>query len=153
VDVAGQRGERKKWIHCVMFVVNLASYDSVMEEEEDVGYNRLRESIKMFDDLVNSRWFCSTHVLIFFNNGKENFSQKLETHPLSECFPDYSGSSSYEECFKYVKKQFLAHNYSDNRTVYNHEGECTDAKNVEVIFECVCDIMVSRDLRAITVKT
>uniref|UniRef100_A0A7S3YYY0 G-protein alpha subunit n=1 Tax=Lotharella globosa TaxID=91324 RepID=A0A7S3YYY0_9EUKA len=47
-DVGGQRGERKKWIHCfdgvrsIMFVCSLAEYDLVLAE--DRNKNRMEES-------------------------------------------------------------------------------------------------------------
>lgn len=41
VDVGGQRGERRKWIHCfqdvtcIVFVVNLSGYDQCLVEDRD----------------------------------------------------------------------------------------------------------------------
>ena len=43
-DVSGQRGERKKWLHCfenitsLVFLVNLNDYDQMLYEDESVVY-------------------------------------------------------------------------------------------------------------------
>ena len=50
-DVAGQRSERRKWIHCfegvtaVLFVVSLAEYDQTLME--DSTCNRLVTFLEM----------------------------------------------------------------------------------------------------------
>ena len=86
VDVGGQRTERRKWcarvgmharpfddetacdaspsicrIHAfdnataVIFVVSLAEYDQVLLE--DASVNRMHESLSLFEEIANSRWF------------------------------------------------------------------------------------------------
>jgi len=61
VDVGGQRSERKKWIHsfqdvtAVLFFVALSEYDLKLYEDDDT--NRMHESLKLFDDICNSKWF------------------------------------------------------------------------------------------------
>ncbi len=59
VDVGGQRSERKKWIHCfqdvtaVIFCVAMSEYDLKLYEDETVG--RTEESLKLFDEICNSK--------------------------------------------------------------------------------------------------
>jgi len=71
VDVGGQRSERKKWIHCfqdvtaVIFCVAMSEYDLKLYEDETV--NRMHESLKLFDEICNSRWFSNTSVVLFLN--------------------------------------------------------------------------------------
>jgi len=61
IDVGGQRNERKKWIHCfenvtaVIFVVAMSEYNQVLYEDETT--NRLRESLNLFSEICNNRWF------------------------------------------------------------------------------------------------
>ena len=68
LDVAGQRSERRKWIHCfenvttIIFCVVLSEYDQCLAEEEN--QNRLLESFQLFDDIINPGgsiplWFFS----------------------------------------------------------------------------------------------
>ena len=60
-DVGGQRSERKKWIHCfdnvdcVLFVVAMSEYDQVLCEDRCV--NRMHESLKLFEEIVNNSYF------------------------------------------------------------------------------------------------
>jgi hypothetical protein len=51
-DVGGQRGERRKWIHCfqdvhaILYVAALSEYDQVLIEEPTK--NRMKESLELF---------------------------------------------------------------------------------------------------------
>ncbi len=79
VDV-GQRNERNKWIHCfqdataIIFVVAVSEYDQTLDE--DLVTNRLHNSLRLFDEVVNSRWFASTAVMLFLNK-KDIFAKKI----------------------------------------------------------------------------
>ena len=94
VDVGGQRSERKKWIHCfqdvtaVIFCVALSEYDLKLYEDETV--NRMHESIKLFDEICNSRWFAETSIILFLNKS-DLFREKIAKVNLNVCFPDYQG--------------------------------------------------------------
>jgi guanine nucleotide-binding protein G(i) subunit alpha len=96
VDVGGQRSERKKWIHCfqdvtaVIFCVAMSEYDLKLYEDETVG--RTEESLKLFDEICNSKWFNSTSIILFLNK-KDLFAEKIKHTDLSVCFPDYKVSA------------------------------------------------------------
>ena len=70
-DVGGQRNERRKWIHAfddvnaVVFVAALSEYDQVLFEDET--QNRMDEAISLFDQIVNSKWFKQTAMILFLN--------------------------------------------------------------------------------------
>lgn len=53
--------------------------------------NRMEESLKLFESIVNNRWFIETSVILFLNK-KDLFEEKITTSPLTICFPDYSGT-------------------------------------------------------------
>merc|ERR1711998_535418 len=71
VDVGGQRNERRKWVSVfdnvkvMLFVVSLTGYNQVLFE--DSGMNRMEESLKLFEQTVNSLFFQDKEVFIFFN--------------------------------------------------------------------------------------
>jgi len=71
VDTGGERNERKKWIHCfegvaaVIDVVNLEEFDMTLFE--DGTTNRMIESLKLFDEICNSRWFKDSHMILMLN--------------------------------------------------------------------------------------
>jgi len=70
-DVGGQRNERRKWIHIfqdvttLMFVVAASEYDQTLLEDENT--NRIEESLQLFGEICNSKWFLNTNIILFFN--------------------------------------------------------------------------------------
>ena len=92
-DVGGQRNERKKWIHCfenvtaVVFVASLSSYDEVLVEDERVIV--MIETLELFKEICNSKWFESTSFILFLNK-LDLFSKKINYVPLTVCFREYT---------------------------------------------------------------
>ncbi|KAK6011859.1 g-protein alpha subunit, partial [Ostertagia ostertagi] len=107
-DVGGQRSERKKWIHCfegvtaIIFCVAMSEYDMVLAEDDEM--NRMIESMKLFDSICNNKWFTETSIILFLNK-KDLFEEKIKRSPLTRCFPEYTGSNSYEEAAAYMQLQ------------------------------------------------
>lgn len=143
-DVGGQRSERRKWIHCfedvtaVLFTASLSDYDQSLRE--DPKQNRMRESLLLFDEIVNSPWFRETPVVLFLNK-KDLFVDKVTRVDLNVCFPNYKGGKEYENALTYIKARF---NELPNvkREIYMHETCAIDTKNVEVVFRAVKDIVL-----------
>lgn len=52
--------------------------------------NRMEESLKLFESIINNRWFIETSVILFLNK-KDLFEEKITNSPLTICFPDYTG--------------------------------------------------------------
>mmetsp|Transcript_15999 Transcript_15999/g.24108 ORF Transcript_15999/g.24108 Transcript_15999/m.24108 type:complete len:295 (+) Transcript_15999:58-942(+) len=79
-DVGGQRNERKKWIHlfenvtAVIFVVSLSGYDQLLYEDKHT--NRMDESLRLFDEICNLRWFTKTNMILFLNK-KRHIREKI----------------------------------------------------------------------------
>jgi hypothetical protein len=71
LDVGGQRNERRKWIHCfdgvtaMIFVAAVSEYDQVLYEDEKK--NRLTESMEVFENVSNNRYFTKTTMILFLN--------------------------------------------------------------------------------------
>jgi hypothetical protein len=121
VDVGGQRSERRKWMHCfqdvtaVIFCVALSEYDLKLYEDDSTM--RMDDSVKLFKEVCNNKWFKGTHTrswwpylldihlillsffmcaetaMIIFLNKKDIFEEKIQKVDLSVCFPDYVGTS------------------------------------------------------------
>eukprot|EP01104_Vermistella_antarctica_P017943 TRINITY_DN64_c0_g2_i1.p1 TRINITY_DN64_c0_g2~~TRINITY_DN64_c0_g2_i1.p1 ORF type:complete len:353 (+),score=104.48 TRINITY_DN64_c0_g2_i1:141-1199(+) len=151
VDVGGQRSERKKWIHCfqevtaVIFFVALSEYDLKLYEDETV--NRMHESIKLFDEICNSRWFSNTSVILFLNK-KDLFKSKIKVTDLSICFPDYQGGKDYDKATEYITNKFtsLNRNAQKEKQVYPHLTCATDTNNIRYIFSATKDIILQKAL-------
>jgi len=149
VDVGGQRGERKKWIHSfegvrtVLFCVALSEYDLKLVEDSTV--NRMSESIKLFDEVCNSRWFNSTPIIIFLNKN-DLFEQKIKKVDLKVCFPEYEGGCDYEKALEFIKKQFISLDTNEKRAIFTHITTATNTENIRVVFGCVKEIIVQEAL-------
>jgi len=90
VDVGGQRNERSKWIHAfdnvdaVIFVAALNHYNVVLFEDESI--NAMHESLDLYTEIANGKWFCATELILFLNK-RDLFEKELQSgHSLSLCF-------------------------------------------------------------------
>ncbi|XP_020856454.1 guanine nucleotide-binding protein G(i) subunit alpha-3 isoform X2 [Phascolarctos cinereus] len=150
-DVGGQRSERKKWIHCfegvtaIIFCVALSDYDLVLAEDEEM--NRMHESMKLFDSICNNKWFTDTSIILFLNK-KDLFEEKIRRSPLTICYPEYTGSNTYEEAAAYIQCQFEDLNRrKDTKEIYTHFTCATDTKNVQFVFDAVTDVIIKNNLK------
>jgi len=147
VDVAGQRGERRHWIHCfqnvtsVLFCVALSEYDLMLVEDETT--NRMRESLKLFKEICNSKWFVDTSMILFLNK-KDLFAAKLTKVPLSVFFTEYKGGNNFEEASSYVTDQFLRQNENSNKPIFPHLTCATDTDNISYVFQSVKETILAK---------
>ncbi|KAJ7049063.1 G-protein alpha subunit-domain-containing protein, partial [Mycena amicta] len=165
-DVGGQRSERKKWIHCfesatsIIFCTALSEYDQVLEEERRV--NRMRESLYLFESIINSRWFLRTSVILFLNK-IDVFKRKLPKvrlpsylwpaliHcpmwiPLGRYFPEYAGGNDLQKAAKYILWKFMQENRA-KLTVYPHVTQATNTKNIRLVFAAVKETILQNALK------
>jgi len=149
VDVGGQRSERKKWMHCfqdvtaVIFCVALSEYDLKLYEDDQT--NRMHESLKLFKEICNSKWFTETSVILFLNK-KDLFAEKIKRIDLNVTFPEYTGGLVYDNAVTFIKDKFLAQNENPKKHIYTHTTCATDTDNVQVVFNAVKDIVLQRIL-------
>jgi len=149
VDVGGQRSERKKWMHCfqevtsVIFCVALSEYDLKLFEDDTT--NRMHESLKLFKEICNSKWFVDTSIILFLNK-KDLFEQKIQKVDLSVAFPDYKGGKDFKEATDYIKDKFVSQNENPKKHIYVHLTCATDTGNVKVVFNAVKDIVLHKVL-------
>eukprot|EP01101_Sappina_pedata_P001500 TRINITY_DN11583_c0_g1_i1.p1 TRINITY_DN11583_c0_g1~~TRINITY_DN11583_c0_g1_i1.p1 ORF type:complete len:355 (-),score=159.95 TRINITY_DN11583_c0_g1_i1:116-1180(-) len=150
VDVGGQRSERKKWIHCfqdvtaVLFCTALSEYDQSLYEDETV--NRMHESLKLFDEICNSRWFSKVAIILFLNKS-DLFQKKITKVDLSCCFPKYTGGLSYDHGLNYIREEFLATNKNQGqKLIFPHVTCATNTENVRAVFEATRQIIIQRSM-------
>jgi len=156
-DVGGQRSERKKWMNCfdnvtaVIFVVAISEFDQRLYEDEKVL--RMTEALTLFDEMCNSKWFINTSMILFFNKS-DLFREKLQTKSISVCYPEYKGSQSVDESFKYIKELFLSKNKQKDpsnkypKRIYCHLTCAMDSHAMKGVFNAVKDIIISAGLKA-----
>src|SRR3989338_8036268 len=151
VDVGGQRSERRKWIHCfqnvtaIVFFVALSEFDMTLVEDRNV--NRMHESLALFRDIINSKWFTETALILFLNK-KDLFKIKILEKDLTVCFPDYKGGKNYSAAAKYIEQQFLQTAPEWRKEIYVHRTCATDRGNIEFVFKAVREILVRGALGA-----
>jgi len=149
VDVGGQRSERKKWMHCftdvtaVIFCVALSEYDLKLYEDDET--NRMHESIKLFKEIANSRWFHDKSMILFLNK-KDLFEEKIKRVDLKIAFDDYTGGCDYNNAVQCIKDKFLQQNENPKKHIYIHVTCATDTGNIQIVFNAVKDIILHRVL-------
>jgi GTPase SAR1 family protein len=148
-DVGGQRNERKKWIHCfdnvtaVIFVTSLSEYDQKCYEDDSTL--RMKESLVLFDEICNSRYFQDTPIMLFFNK-LDLFREKIKKIDLSTCFEDYTDGCDYDKALKFIQNAFLSLNREEGKTIYCHFTCATDTDNIKNVFDNVKDIILKNNI-------
>ncbi|KAJ3441616.1 guanine nucleotide-binding protein g(o) subunit alpha [Anaeramoeba flamelloides] len=149
IDVGGQRCERKKWMSCfenitaVLFVTSMSEYNQMLFEDDDM--NRMHESILLFEEISNSRWFKDSAFILFLNK-VDLFKEKIKKHDLNVCFPDYKGGLDYDNASEYIKNKFLGKVKNKEQKIYVHFTCATDTTNVRFVFDAVKDIILQNIL-------
>ncbi|ESN92038.1 hypothetical protein HELRODRAFT_186172 [Helobdella robusta] len=151
-DIGGQRSERKKWIHCfegvtaIIFLVALSEYDLVLYEDHTV--NRMIESMNLFHSICSTKWFEKTSIILFLNK-KDLFAEKIHNSPLTVCFPDYKGPSTYEDCGAFIQSKFEQLNTRlEVKEIYVHFTCATDTNNIQFVLVSVTDIIIRNNLKS-----
>jgi len=149
VDVAGQRSERKKWIHCfedvtaIIYCVALNEFDMKLFEDEKI--NRMTESLELFEEIANSKWFTKTAVILFLNKS-DLFREKIRVKDLSVLFQDYTGGNDFDLACKFIQEQFVGKNRNPNKKIFSHVTCATNTENVKVVFGAAKEIIIGQNL-------
>ncbi|KAF8205210.1 guanine nucleotide binding protein, alpha subunit [Mycena galopus ATCC 62051] len=148
-DVGGVRSERKKWIHCfegvtgIIFCAALDDYDQMLVE--DRWANRLRESLVLFESVINSRWFLRTTMILFLNK-IDVLKKKLPRIPLEHYFPEYEGGNDIQKAAKYFLWKFIQQNRA-KLSVYPHLTQATNTKNIRLVHAAVNETIMQNALK------
>eukprot|EP00484_Ammonia_sp_Unknown_P025495 CAMPEP_0197025518 /NCGR_PEP_ID=MMETSP1384-20130603/5824_1 /TAXON_ID=29189 /ORGANISM="Ammonia sp." /LENGTH=480 /DNA_ID=CAMNT_0042454053 /DNA_START=64 /DNA_END=1506 /DNA_ORIENTATION=- len=180
-DAGGQRSERKKWIllfdnvTAVIFVAALNHYASVLFEDENK--NAMLESLQLFEEICNSKFFRRTEMILFLNKAdllrqrlKEGIAltqffnkEKYKPKP-AEYFEAYKGPNyepnpddeaadkeSLEDAFNhsaaFIQAQYEKRNHIPYKRVFVHTTTATDKDNIQTVFWDVQNIVINSNLR------
>ena len=77
----------------MIFVASLSCYDESLLEDETV--NVMDETLNLFGEVCNLRWFEKTPFILFLNK-RDLFEKKILEVPLNFCFKEYGGNNDYE---------------------------------------------------------
>ena len=99
--------------------------------------NNMKESLALFDQICNSRWFQKTSMILFLNK-IDLFQAKLKYSSVSHYFPDFKGiiiwicqswlagdDRDYLQTSRFFQKKFIRLNKSTEKEVYVHFTNAT----------------------------
>eukprot|EP00479_Gromia_sphaerica_P012291 TRINITY_DN6411_c0_g1_i1.p1 TRINITY_DN6411_c0_g1~~TRINITY_DN6411_c0_g1_i1.p1 ORF type:complete len:137 (-),score=21.26 TRINITY_DN6411_c0_g1_i1:149-559(-) len=132
--VGGQRNERNKWIHIfegysgVIFFAAINEYDLTLFE--DNYSNRFQETLNLFDQILNSRWFVNSNFVLFLNK-IDLLKEKLKYSHIEDYCEDYKETidridpngenDDFENACAYMRGQFESCKSKDsNQTLTIH---------------------------------
>jgi len=148
-DVGGQRGERKKWIHCfddvtaIMFIASLSEYNQVLAE--DRTRNRLIESLDLFEGIANLPWFEKASIILFLNKN-DLFQEKVINIDIGDYHPEYTGGKNYEAGLAYIQEEYFDRNENEDKTLYCHVTDATNTENVSFVWKATQHIILESKL-------
>jgi guanine nucleotide-binding protein G(i) subunit alpha len=150
IDVGGQRSERKKWIHqfevvdAVIFVAACSEYDQFLVEDDTVS--RMKESLDVFNSIVNSKSFINTAIILLLNK-VDVFKEKIKICALEKYFEDYDGKDDFESAKEFISAKYLTLNKQPTRRIYTHYTTAIDTENMNFIIHSIIDMMVRNKLK------
>ena len=148
-DVGGQRGERKKWIHCfddvtaIMFIASLSEYNQVLAE--DRTRNRLVESLDLFEGIANLPWFEKASIILFLNK-KDLFEEKVLKIDIGDYHPEYTSGLDYDAGIAYIQEEYFDRNENEDKTLYCHVTDATNTENVAFVWQATQHIILESKL-------
>eukprot|EP01084_Bolivina_argentea_P041842 77238_1 len=166
-DMSGSRFDRYSWInqfdksyHAMIYVVSLADFNK--NSLSDSSINAMQESIQLFDELINGKWFPKCECIVLLNKC-DLFKDLLKKGvSLSKCFsdwngPDYEGKYDdsdndefdmcYQSAVQFIQNQYICCNNIPNKCVFSHVTDATDIDLVKKVFWDVQNITVRSNLK------
>jgi len=137
-------------VNAVVFVAALSEYDQVLFEDET--QNRMDEAITLFDQIVNSKWFKTTAIILFLNK-KDLFEMKLAKKPLKQFYQPANDSTitddtDLKQCSEFFKAAFYKKNKNPDKSIFSHVTCATNTDNVKFVFNAVVAIILEENLKA-----
>lgn len=169
VDVGGQRTQRQKWFQCfesvtaILFLASTSEYDQVLLEDRRT--NRLEESRKIFDTIVNNKIFSTISVILFLNK-MDLLETKVKHSDISKHFEDFSEITlvgeyapgfggewgNIEDVKKFILYYFLSARRFRQKPLYHHFTTAVDTNNIKTVFRDVKDTILKKNLDALLLQ-
>jgi len=124
-------------------VTSLNEFDQKCYEDDDTP--RMKESLVLFDEICNSRYFQDIPMILFLNK-MDLFKEKIKKVDLNVCFEDYKGGKNYEEAQKFIRDTYLSLNHH-NKQIYPHYTTATDTNNIKNVFEVIKNIIFQEQIQ------
>lgn len=182
IDVGGQRTQRQKWHQCfsdvtaILFLASSSEFDEYLRE--DGSTNRLEESCKVFETLVNYKYLKNVEFILFLNKhdllrekihlvniknfcsdfyGNPNSITDVENYLISKfafCKKRKTPTPMYSlpsQNYQTGNESFLDLNFekNDEKSIYSHFTTAIDTNNIKTIFEMVRLMIFEKNCKAI----
>ena len=149
-------------VTAIIFVAALNHYATILFEDE--SKNSMLESLQLFDEICNQKWFRKTEIILFLNKN-DLFQQRLrEGISLSVAFgnrwrgPDYVKQDDenedvleFERCHKaaadFIRREYESLNRNPYKKIFVHITTATNKNNIESVFWDVQNIIVSGNMK------
>ena len=112
---------------------------------EDASVNRMHESIALFDEIVNSRWFEKSSIILFLNKS-DLFKEKIQKVDLKVLFEDYNGGCNYEEGCKFLTAVFVNLIKDKSKNIFAHVTCATNTQNIKFVFNSVRQALLKQGI-------
>ena len=128
-------------------------YKSDKAKQEDAHKPPPLEALTLFDQIVNSKSFKQTAMILFLNK-RDLFEMKLAKKPLKQFYAPAKADDSLGDdtnpkmCGDFFKKLFLAKSKNPDKSIFTHITCATDTTNVKFVFNAVVAIILEENLKA-----
>lgn len=116
VDVGGQRTQRQKWHQCfsdvtaILFLASCSEFDECLREDNKI--NRLEESCKVFETLINYKYLKDVEFILFLNK-HDLLKEKIRKVNIRNYCSDFTGNpNSLPDVENYMIKKFSSLKHS-----------------------------------------
>lgn len=130
VDVGGQRTQRQKWHQCfsdvtaILFLASCSEFDESLREDNNI--NRLEESCKVFETLINYKYLKNVEFILFLNK-HDLLKQKIKSVNIKKYCHDFNANpSSLHDVEQFMINKFssLKHSFKSQISARNsHRSE------------------------------
>ena len=129
----------------LLFFAALGEYDQKLEEDPRV--NRLNESLRLFGEIVNSKWFSQIPLALILNK-RDILAEKIKVRDLRVVFPEYEGGHNYDEAVKFITLKFQQLTKSE-RELFIHVTCATDSNCIKDVFDDLAASILTRSLETL----
>jgi guanine nucleotide-binding protein G(i) subunit alpha len=99
----------------------------------------MKESLLLFDEICNSRWFVDTPIVLFLNK-TDIFKDKLQKNDLSVAFKDYGEGNDFQKAFDFISKKYTGRCRNIDKKIHVYGTCATDKDQLSKVFESVTNL-------------
>ena len=156
VDLGGQRSERREWQAALdkasnaLFVTSLCEWDQKLRE--DFNQSRMRETMHIFDALVNDPASAGKGITVLLNK-LDLFREKLRVPEKAAAFAafykDLKGAPTAESGVEHIREQFVTMARATGRRTAVHAITAVETDNIKVTWRDIRNQVIAEVVQAV----